>query len=85
MVTLSGTRLEALLDYLDGLTGRPDTRELADMLRNTDVSIEDVAKWVAGERGVKLDADLSKATAEASPVAAAVGQEEESDAKDLPF
>ena len=46
MVTLSGTRLEALLDYLDGLTGRPDTRELEDMLRSTNVSIEDVAQWV---------------------------------------
>ena len=46
MTTLSSTRLEALFDYLDGLTGRPDVRELADALRRTDVSIEDVADWV---------------------------------------
>ncbi len=46
MVTLRGTRLEAMLDYLDGLTGRPDMRELADMLRSTNVSLDDVAQWV---------------------------------------
>ena len=46
MTTLSSTRLEALFDYLDGLTGRPDVRELADVLRRTEVSIDDVADWV---------------------------------------
>jgi cysteine dioxygenase len=46
MATLSGTRLQALFDYLDGLTDRPDTRELADVLRRTEVTIDDVADWV---------------------------------------
>lgn len=46
MATLIGTRLGALFEYLDGLTARPDTRELDEVLRRTDVGFEDVAEWV---------------------------------------
>lgn len=46
MATMSSTRIESLFGYLDGLMSRPDTLELADVLRRTAVTLDDVAEYV---------------------------------------
>ncbi len=51
MAKVSNARIQPLFDFLDGLTGRADLQELGDVLRDLDITVDDVAEFVHFEKG----------------------------------